>query len=64
MLPEPTAGGSKTRNLRFGTPRHLLRGDVLDVRRDRPRVSARVRDRAEPVAPELIGDLHRDRRAG
>ena len=33
------------------------------MRRDRPRVAERISDRAEAIAPELVGDLHRHRRA-
>jgi hypothetical protein len=35
MLPEPTTGGRKTRNLGFGTP-HLTRFTVAATRRGSP----------------------------
>jgi hypothetical protein len=47
----------------LGPLRDLLRRHVLDVRRDVPHVAERVGDRAEAIAPELIRDLHRDRRS-
>src|SRR5437764_11477810 len=38
------------------SPLHLLAGDVLDVRRDRPFVSPRIEQRAASIAVELIDD--------
>jgi hypothetical protein len=39
-------------------------GTSFDVRCDRPKVAERILHGAEAVAPELIRDLHRHRRAG
>src|SRR4029453_15499293 len=57
--PVPSAARHR-RHGGLGPLGHLLRRDVLDVGRDRPRVAERIRDRAEAVSPELVGALHRD----
>src|SRR5215216_6843572 len=65
-LPRPAAlprASARRGHRRLGSLGDLLRREVLDVGRDRPHVAERVGDRAEPIAPELIGDLHRHARA-
>src|SRR6266571_1453949 len=55
---------SSRTHLGLGAAVHLLFGDVLDVRRDRPDVTEGIDQHPRPIAVELVGHGPRDLPAG
>src|SRR5579862_5967467 len=63
----PAAGYPRTllvRAHRLHRLLHLVVSHIADVRRDRPAMPERILEHAVAVAPEHVGDRHRDLRAG
>src|SRR5262249_27765737 len=48
----------------LAAPGHLIRSDILDVGRERPRVAERLQQFAEAIAPEHVGWRHLRFRSG